>query len=55
MAATELVIDTMLNSVSLAVAVTTCWTPETSLETRDWISPVLVPVKKRSDMPCRWA
>ena len=55
MAMMELVRETMLNRVSLAVAVTTCWTPVTSLVTRDWISPVRVPVKNRSGMPCRWA
>ena len=35
-----------------AVSVTTSWIPPTSLARRDWISPVLVLVKKRSAM--RW-
>ena len=37
-----------------AVSVTTVWTPPTSFDRRDWISPVRVPVKKRSAMCCRW-
>ena len=36
-----------------AVLVTTVWTPPTSLASRDWISPVLVLVKKASDRVCR--
>jgi hypothetical protein len=36
-----------------AVVVTTDWTPPTSLASRDWISPVLVLVKKASDSVCR--
>ena len=36
-----------------AVVVTTVWTPPTSLASRDWISPVLVPVKKASDSVSR--
>ncbi len=40
--------ETMLETV----LVTTVWTPPTSLASRDWISPVRVAVKKRSDM--RW-
>ncbi len=36
-----------------AVVVTTDWTPPTSLASRDWISPVLVPVKKASGSVCR--
>ena len=36
-----------------AVVVTTVWTPPTSLASRDWISPVLVPVKKASESVCR--
>ncbi len=28
--------------------------PPTSLKSRDWISPARVPVKKDSDMRCRW-
>jgi hypothetical protein len=38
-----------------AVVVTTVWTPPTSLASRDWISPVLVPVKKASESVCRCA
>ena len=45
----------MLAMVSLRVVVTTCWMPPTSFDTRDWISPVRVLVKNRSDMPCRCA
>src|SRR5580692_203660 len=37
-----------------AVVVTTDWTPPTSLASRDWISPVLVLVKKASDSVSRW-
>ena len=37
-----------------AVVVTTVWTPPTSLASRDWISPVLVFVKKASDSVSRW-
>ena len=37
-----------------AVVVTTDWTPPTSLASRDWISPVLVFVKKASESVCRW-
>ena len=36
-----------------AVVVTTVWTPPTSLASRDWISPVLVPVKKASNSVSR--
>ena len=36
-----------------AVVVTTVWMPPTSLASRDWISPVLVPVKKASDSVSR--
>ncbi len=36
-----------------AVVLTTVWTPPTSLASRDWISPVLVPVKKASDSVSR--
>jgi len=36
-----------------AVLVTTDSTPPTSLASRDWISPVLVLVKKASDRVCR--
>ena len=38
-----------------AVSVTTDCTPPTSLASRLWISPVLVSVKKRSGIFCRWA
>ena len=44
-----------LAMVSLRVLVTTDCIPPTSLETRDWISPVRVLVKKRRAMPWRWA
>ncbi len=37
-----------------AVSVTTDCTPPTSLDRRDWISPVRVVVKNRSGMNCRW-
>jgi hypothetical protein len=37
-----------------AVVVTTDCTPPTSLASRDWISPVLVLVKKASDSVSRW-
>ena len=43
--------ETMLETV----LVTTVWTPPTSFASRDWISPVRVAVKKRSDMRCRCA
>ncbi len=38
-----------------AVVVTTDSTPPTSLASRDWISPVLVLVKKASESVSRWA
>ncbi len=44
-----------LDVIDAAVSVTTAWTPPTSLESRDWISPVRVAVKNRSGMRCRWA
>jgi hypothetical protein len=44
---------TMLARMVDAVVVTTDWTPPTSLASRDWISPVLVPVKKASGSVCR--
>ncbi len=44
---------TTLESNDVAVSVTTDWIPPTSLVSLDWISPVRVPVKKRSDMPWR--
>jgi len=40
----------MLDTTLVAVLVMTFWIPPTSLERRDWISPVRVAVKKRSDM-----
>src|ERR1700749_4667273 len=39
---------TTLAKIAEAVVVTTAWTPPTSLASRDWISPVLVFVKKDS-------
>ena len=39
---------TTLARIVEAVVVTTVWTPPTSLASRDWISPVLVFVKKES-------
>ena len=48
-----LTIVTTLASTFDAVSVTTACTPPTSLDRRDWISPVRVEVKKRSDMCCR--
>ena len=38
-----------------AVSVTTDWTPPTSFDSRLWISPVLVSVKKRRGIRWRWA
>ena len=46
---------TTFDSTLDAVSVTTDWTPPTSFESRDWISPVRVEVKKRSDIRCRCA
>ena len=46
---------TVLERVSVRVLVTTDWMPPTSLETRDWISPVRVLVKNPRDMPWRCA
>ncbi len=43
-----------LATVVVAVLVTTESTPPTSLASRDWISPVLVAVKKRSGRFWRW-
>jgi hypothetical protein len=39
-----------LDSTLEAVSVSTACTPPTSLDNRDWISPVRVEVKKRRDM-----
>ncbi len=46
---------TMLAKTLLAVSVTTDWTPPTSFDSRLWISPVRVSVKKRSGRRWRWA
>ena len=46
---------TRLAKTLLAVSVTTAWTPPTSFDSRLWISPVRVSVKKRSGMRWRWA
>jgi hypothetical protein len=49
-------VETMMTTLAKmeeAVSVTTLWMPPTSFAIRDWISPVLVPVKKRSDIRCR--
>ena len=43
----------MFDTTEAAVSVTTLCTPLTSFETRDWISPVRVVVKKRSGIRCR--
>src|SRR5918998_5409836 len=43
----------MLDKTLDAVSVRTDWTPPTSFDRRDWISPVRVEVKKRSDICCR--
>src|ERR1700744_1991712 len=45
---------TTLARIVDAVVVTTVWTPPTSLASRDWISPVLVLVKKESGRVSRW-
>ena len=49
----ELATMTMFERIDEAVFVTTLWTPPTSFWRRDWISPVRVAVKKRSDIDCR--
>ena len=46
---------TTLARIVEAVVVTTVWTPPTSLASRDWISPVLVFVKKESGSVSRCA
>ena len=46
---------TMFERIDEAVLVTTVWMPPTSFWSRDWISPVRVAVKKRSDIACRCA
>ena len=55
MATTVEVKMTTLARMVEAVVVTTDWTPPTSLASRDWISPVLVLVKKASESVCRCA
>ena len=45
----------MLASMLDAVSVRTPWTPPTSFDRRDWISPVRVEVKNLSGMCCRCA
>jgi hypothetical protein len=44
---------TTLDRMVLAVSVITVCRPPTSLARRDWISPVRVAVKNRSDSDCR--
>ena len=44
---------TVLESTSETVLVTTRCTPPTSLDTRDWISPVRVPVKNPRERLCK--
>ncbi len=53
MTASVEMITTMFDTTEAAVSVTTLWTPLTSFDTRDWISPVRVVVKKRSGIRCR--
>jgi hypothetical protein len=43
-----------LETIEVAVLVTTVCTPPMSLAMRDWISPVRVRVKKASERRCRW-
>ncbi len=43
-----------LDTSEVAVVVTVACMPPMSLAMRDWTSPVLVRVKKASDMRCRW-
>ena len=43
-----------LETIEVAVEVTTDCTPPMSLAIRDWISPVRVRVKKASERRCRW-
>ena len=49
-APTVLMITTTFDRMLDAVSVITDWTPPTSLEIRDWISPVRALVKNRSGM-----
>ena len=43
-----------LETIEVAVEVTTFCTPPMSFAIRDWISPVRVRVKKESESRCRW-
>ena len=43
-----------LETIEVAVVVTTVWTPPMSLAMLDCTSPVRVAVKKRNDSLCRW-
>ena len=43
-----------LETIEVAVVVTTVCTPPMSLAMRDWISPVRVRVKKASESRWRW-
>ncbi len=53
--ATEVAITVVrLDTIEVAVVVTTLWTPPMSLEIRDCTSPVRVRVKNASDSRCRW-
>ena len=54
MATTVLIRMTTLEITSVTVVVTTFRTPPTSLATRDWTSPVRVPVKKLRERLWRW-
>jgi len=45
----------LFDRIEDAVSVTTVCTPATSFCSRDWISPVRVEVKKRSDIACKCA
>ena len=55
MATSVLMMVTTFDRMLDAVSVTTDCTPPTSFASRDWISPVRVPVKNRSGMCCRCA
>ena len=43
-----------LETIDVAVLVTTLWTPPMSFEMRDCTSPVRVRVKNASESRCRW-
>ena len=45
----------MFEKTVTKVPVIACWAPTTSVLTREISSPVLVAVKKRSDMFWRWS